>query len=95
MPILFRREASGRYAVKPTKEMKPSIEVGDVIQMTCDCEVGAAGERGVITYSNGRYMTIVFPNRPARGTGGTHDGRVVHTGADYRFIRINPPDGKP
>jgi hypothetical protein len=69
--------------MKPTKDMKPSIEVGDVIELTQDCEVGTAGERGVVTHSEGRYMTIVFPQRAS-------SLRTVHTGADYKFVRINP-----
>lgn len=55
--------------------------VRDVVEVTEDCEVGDAGELAVVTeVYESRYMTLVFPGRRP-------GDRVVHTGADYRFLR--------
>ena len=62
--------------------MKPTIRyVGEVVELTRDCELGRAGERAVVTALEApHYMTLVFVDRePVR--------RLCETGADYKFLR--------
>lgn len=54
---------------------------GEVVELTCTCELGSAGERAVVLkVDRDGTMTLVFANR-APGY------RVVATGADYKFMR--------
>ncbi len=57
--------------------------VGEHVDVTRDCEIGRVGERAEVTEidTSGRYptMTLTFV-----------DGRQIHTGADYRFLRRVP-----
>lgn len=54
----------------------------DVVELDRDCELGKRGERAVITEVDGKYMTVVFPNRES--------DRVVYTGADYLYFKKVP-----
>lgn len=54
--------------------------VGEVVELSRDCELGRAGERAVVTARVDYYMTLSFPDR-------TPDARTVHTGADYQYLR--------
>ena len=54
--------------------------VGEVVELSRDCELGQEGDRAVVTALVGRYMTLTFPDRAP-------DCRAVHTGADYKYLR--------
>lgn len=53
--------------------------VGEVVELDRSCDLGEKGERAVVTEVDGKYMTLVFPNREYE--------RRINTGADYRFLR--------
>jgi hypothetical protein len=53
--------------------------IGEVVALTCDCELGRCDERAVVLWISTKYMRLVFPNRDS--------GREVNTGADYKFLR--------
>lgn len=53
----------------------------EVVEVTNDCEIGKTGERAVVIHLEGRYMTLLFPNRDLKYN------REVHTGADYIHLR--------
>lgn len=54
--------------------------VNEVVELDRDCELGQESARAVVTTLDGRYMTLVFPDREP-----SH--REVRTGADYRYLR--------
>jgi hypothetical protein len=61
-------------------------EVGEVVELARDCELGTAGERAVVLSIQGpagRYMTLAFPGRGSAAS-------QVHTGSDYRYLRRIP-----
>lgn len=58
----------------------------EVVVLSCDCELGKEGERGVVVDLDGgqgvgrpNYMTLLFPDR-------TLEQRKVCTGADYLYL---------
>jgi hypothetical protein len=53
---------------------------GDVGQLDRDCEIGSNGERAVVLALDGKYMTLVFPNRDV-------GRRVMYTGSDYLYLK--------
>lgn len=55
--------------------------VGEVVQLTRDCDLGAQGERAVVTKLEAPfYMTLCFFDRaPA--------ARTERTGSDYRYLK--------
>lgn len=53
----------------------------EVVELTKDCELGDADERAVVIYIEGKFMTLLFPNRKLKYN------REVNTGADYVFVR--------
>ena len=55
--------------------------VGDVLELTQDCDIGAINERCVVVEVEGRYMALVFPNRK-------FGRRWCRTGTDYKFLRV-------
>ena len=58
----------------------PKCLVGEVVELSRDCELGQEGDRAVVTARVDHYMTLTFPDRaPAC--------RDVHTGADYKYLR--------
>lgn len=68
---------------------KPRRYVCEVVEVTCTCEIGVAGERAVVTDIDGKYMTLVFTGE-IREPGSSHwrtKARIVKTGADYKFLR--------
>ena len=54
--------------------------VGEVVELSCDCELGQQGDRAVVTALDGHYMTLYFLDRAP-------DCRDVYTGADYKYLR--------
>jgi hypothetical protein len=54
--------------------------VGEVIELSRDCELGQESDRAVVTSLAFPYMSLTFPDREP-------DLRVVHTGADYKYLR--------
>jgi hypothetical protein len=67
-----------RDAIAPVMP-KQTHTLGDVVELTCTCDLGAAGERAVVLSIVDRYMTLVFPNRDRR--------RLVTTGTDFAYLR--------
>lgn len=53
----------------------------EVVVVTKDCEIGEANERAVVIHLEGKYMTLLFPNRDLKYS------REVHTGADYTYLK--------
>ena len=53
---------------------------GDVVEIDRNCEIGSYSERAVVLNVDGKYMTLVFPNRDS-------GRRVVNTGCDYLHLR--------
>jgi len=53
----------------------------EVVEITQDCELGEKAERAVVINLEGKYMTLLFPNRALK----YH--REVHTGADYLYVK--------
>jgi hypothetical protein len=53
----------------------------EVVELVRDCELGEKGERAVVTFLEGKYMTLVFPMRVHKFN------REAHTGADYRYLK--------
>lgn len=60
--------------------------VGEVLELTQDCELGKSDERCVVLELWGQSITLVFPNREANAAPG-YTVRIVRTGADYRYVR--------
>lgn len=57
--------------------------VGELVELSRDCELGQEGDRAVVTaLVGGHYMALTFPDRAP-------DCRVVHTGADYEHLRAH------
>lgn len=54
--------------------------VGEVVELSRDCELGQEAERAVVTALITPYMTLTFLDRAP-------DCRDVHTGADYKYLR--------
>lgn len=54
--------------------------VGEVVEISCNCELGPEGDRAVVSALEGPYMSLTFPDRAP-------DLRIVHTGADYKYLR--------
>lgn len=68
----------------PPREERPFTterKLHEVIELTKKCELGDEGERAVVIHLEGKYMTLLFPNRAMKYT------REVHTGADYLYVR--------
>lgn len=63
--------------------------LGEIVELSRDCELGQEGDRAVVVALNGHYMTLTFLDRAP-------DCRDVHTGADYKYLRAYdgklPPD---
>lgn len=63
--------------------------LGEVVELSRDCELGQEGDRAVVVALDGPYMSLDFPDRAP-------DCRDVHTGADYKYLRAYdgklPPD---
>jgi hypothetical protein len=59
--------------------------VGEVVDITKDCDIGKAKERAVVVAIDGLFMTLVFPMRIS-GPFSRGPQRQVQTGADYRFL---------
>lgn len=49
--------------------------VGEVVELSRDCELGHEGDRAVVTSLAFPYMSLTFQDR------------VLHTGADYEYLR--------
>lgn len=49
--------------------------VGEVVELSRDCELGQEGDRAVVTSLAFPYMSLTFGDR------------VLHTGADYKYLR--------
>jgi hypothetical protein len=65
---------------KPVNKNTAKRFVGEVVELSRDCELGQEGDRAVVTAFAGHYMTLTFPDRAP-------DCRAVHTGADYKYLR--------
>ena len=63
--------------------MAKHLNVGDVVELDRDCDLGNRHERAVVVTitDDGKYMRVVFPFRGAR------NDRNVHTGVDYQYLR--------
>jgi len=53
----------------------------EVVEVTKSCEIGEPNERAVVINLQGKYMTLLFPNRALKHS------REVHTGADYLYLK--------
>lgn len=49
--------------------------VGEVVELSRNCELGQEGDRAVVTSLAFPYMSLTFQDR------------VLHTGADYKYLR--------
>ncbi len=58
-----------------------SRTINEVVELDRRCDLGVGGERAVVVSLDGKYMTLLFPNRDAKCD------RKVNTGADYKFLR--------
>lgn len=61
--------------------------VGEQVELTRDCELGAKGERAHVTEIDGMCMTLDFFERGDFVDGREVANNTVKTGADYRFLR--------
>jgi hypothetical protein len=59
-----------------------SREVGMVVELDRDCEMGRKGERAVVMEVEGPFMRLLFPMRS--------ESRSVRTGTDYRYLKVVP-----
>lgn len=73
---------------------KPRRYVCEVVEVTCTCEIGVAGERAVVTDIDGKYMTLVFTGELRDAAAQQHrptqwrtKARIVRTGTDYAYLR--------
>lgn len=58
--------------------------VGEIVEVTRDCEIGQETELATVTDLDGPYMTLTFHRDTTQGR-----GLVVHTGANYKYLRTS------
>lgn len=68
-------------ALKSERPFPTERRLHEVVELTKNCELGEQGERGVVIHIEGKYMTLLFPNRALKYS------REAHTGADYLYLK--------
>lgn len=70
-----------KEALRVERPFNTERRLHEVVVITKDCEIGEKDERAVVIHLEGKYMTLLFPNRALKYS------REVHTGADYLHLK--------
>lgn len=68
-------------ALREERPFNTERRLHEVVEITKTCELGEPGERAVVIHLEGKYMTLLFPNRALKYS------REAHTGADYLYLK--------